>query len=587
MTKKDQRIQEESSLLPGSSESGASLNSASDSSSNSVESEAQGLPPELRRRAEDYLANVHDISIDRLKTMPPEETHRVLHELRVHQIELEMQNEELRRSQTLLEAARSRYFDLYDLAPVGYCVVSEAGLIEEANLTLSVLLQVSPESLKKTPLYRYFLSEDQDIYYLQKKRLFNTSDPQSCELRMKRSTGETFWAHLAASITQTGDGQPACRIVVSDISVRKHSEERQEALLREVLNLKAALDEHAIVACTDTKGLITYVNDHFCKISKYSREEVIGRDHRVLNSGFHSKEFMTNLWQTILAGKVWRGEIRNRAKDGAFYWVATTIIPFLDGHGKVYQFVAIRFDISDKKRAKQVALQLARDASMAQISASLAHEINNPLAIMVGAAKNLPKFIGTPEKLASKIASIINAGERIEKIVRSLEKYSSAGEDTPAKDCDLATIINSAVALSSNKLKNSDTTLAITLGANAAVHGHEANLEQALVNLINNSIEAVSKHEKKWVKIETFSVDARSISLWISDSGAGVPEVVAEKMFDPFFTTKSEVSGAGLGLSIARGIIESHKGAIALVTNHSNTCFEIRLPALQISPQQS
>jgi PAS domain S-box-containing protein len=153
----------------------------------------------------------------------------------------------------------------------------------------------------------------------------------------------------------------ANRSLVEEIHARRATEAALRAALKDRADIALALDSHSIVAITDSKGRITHANDKFCAISKYSRGELLGQDHRMVNSGYHSKAFMKDLWTTIRNGEIWSGELRNRAKDGSTYWVATTIVPFLGDDGRPSQFIAIRTDITLRKKAEELAEERARE----------------------------------------------------------------------------------------------------------------------------------------------------------------------------------------------------------------------------------
>ena len=196
----------------------------------------------LRKKAEEISRTTAKELSANLGEMSAEEVRRLLHELRVHQIELEMQNTELRRTQDELETQRARYFDLYDLAPVGYCTVSEEGLLLEANLAAINLLGVTRNTLPGQRMSRFILEEDQNGYYQFRKNLFASGQPQSCELRMVKKDGTVFSAHLAATLAGDAGGAPVCRIVLSDISERRRAEAERvqlEAQLRQAQKMES------------------------------------------------------------------------------------------------------------------------------------------------------------------------------------------------------------------------------------------------------------------------------------------------------------------------------------------------------------
>ena len=194
------------------------------------------------------------------------------------------------------------------------------------------------------------------------------------EIKNRAKDGSFYWVDTTIVPFLNEHGKPREYVAIrADITSRKLTEEALRAAAKEVADLKAALDEHAIVAITDPRGRITHANDKFCAISKYSREELIGQDHRIINSGSHPPEFFRELWSVIGRGQVWRGEIKNRAKDGSFYWVDTTIVPFLNEYGKPRQYVAIRADITQRKKTEETNAMLAAIVASSQ-DAIISHD---------------------------------------------------------------------------------------------------------------------------------------------------------------------------------------------------------------------
>lgn len=246
---------------------------------------------QLRRRAEQIARKEAARPPGNLETLEPEKTRQMFHELQVHQIELELQNEELRQSQAELDAARARYFDLYDLAPVGYVTLGERGLILEANLTSANMLGVARGELSKQLLSGFVIKEDQDIYYRYRKQLLETGESQACELRMVRKDGTQFWAHLDATVMENAGGLPVSRVTISDITVHKHAEDVIEKLNKEledrILELKIKNKELETFSYAISHDLMTplIAIEGFSRIliKKYSHQlDIKGQDHLMM-----------------------------------------------------------------------------------------------------------------------------------------------------------------------------------------------------------------------------------------------------------------------------------------------------------------
>jgi len=331
-----------------------------------------------------------------------------------------------------------------------------------------------------------------------------------------------------------------------------------KALDRSAKNLadtKFAIDQAAIVATTDVTGRITYVNDKFCEISKYSRDELLGQDHRIINSGYHSKEFIRDLWQTIANGGIWRGEIRNRAKDGSIYWVDTTIVPFLNERGKPYQYMAIRSDITERKRSEALLREQAALARLGEMAAVVAHEVKNPLAGIRGSLQVIGGRMPAETRDRAILRDIVERLDALNNIVDDMLVFARPREPKLVPVV-LEDLLRNTAALLKKDPAHAATEVDVA-GTRAVVRADPEQLQLVVVNLLLNAAQAT--HNQGQVRVDVSTNDGMC-RIAIADNGPGIPDDVRERIFEPFFTTKHR--GTGLGLPTAKRVIERHGGSI-------------------------
>lgn len=343
--------------------------------------------------------------------------------------------------------------------------------------------------------------------------------------------------------------------------------------LKDLADTNFALDQAAIIAITDVNGRITYVNEKFCEISKYPREELLGQDHRIINSGYHPNEFIRELWRTIAAGRIWRGEIRNRAKDGTIYWVDTTIVPFLNEQAKPYQYMAIRYDITERKSSEERLREQAALARLGEMAAVVAHEVKNPLAGIRGALQVIGGRLPEGARDRAIIGDIVARVDSLNEIVHDLLVFARPREPKLAP-VELASLMESTAALLNKDPSHAAVDVVIT-GERPIVQADAEQLQTVFLNLLLNAAQASGSASDVRVTIAATPAEAR---VTIADRGPGISAEVRDKIFEPFFTTKHR--GTGLGLPTAKRVVERHHGAIAFECPPSGgTKVTVTLPA--------
>lgn len=395
------------------------------------------------------------------------------------------------------------------------------------------------------------------------------------EICNKAKDGSLYWVDTTIVPFLNKKGKPYQYVSIrTDITNRKNAEANLSESLKEIKDYKFALDQSSIVAITNEKGIIQSVNDKFCEISKYSREELIGQDHSLLNSGLHQKEFFKRLWRTIGNGEVWKGEIRNKAKDGTYYWVDTTIIPFLNESGKPYQYVAIRNDITERKQTEEMLHRQDKLAAVGQLAAGVAHEIRNPLTSMKGYAEFLQLDEKDPQR-SEFIDIILDEIERVNNIVEEFMVLAKP-KAVELEEKNIVPVIKNVLSLLEFEARKKHVKLSFDSNAEIIqIECDENRLKQVFLNFVKNGIEAMPNGGDLSVRLK---VAEGNVQISIQDTGVGIPEDTLKKIGEPFYTTKK--NGNGLGLMVSFKIIESHNGKVYIESElNKGTTFNIVLPA--------
>ena len=539
-------------------------------------------PAELRRRAESRLRDQQTSQpIKREVSNSDAATMRELHELEVHQIELEMQNEELTEARDKMEALLEKYADLYDFAPVGYLTLDQAGDILEANLAAASLLGRARSALIKQP-FRFFVSPaDRVVFGAFLKKVFAGGTREECDVMLLVDGKRAFDVRIRANLFESGE---ACRVAVSDITEHKLGKAAAEQLAAIV---KYSSD--AIIG-KDLNGIITSWNSGAEKIFGYTAGEMVGASIlRLIPADRHDEENQI-LEQIKRDENVENFETLRRTKDGRLIDVSATSSPIKDAAGKIIGVSKVAHDITGHKRAESDRLILNKLESTGILAGGIAHDFNNLLTVIL-LNLELAQMLNLPDvELAQYLADAKKSALMTRSLTAQLLTFAEGGAPV-RKAIFLAGLIQESVwlALSGSKLR-CEFSLAEDLWP---AEVDEAQMGQVIRSMVLNAREAMPPGGMVRVRAENAVLGATEhpplpsgdyVKISIADQGTGISQDVLPKIFDPYFSTKQrgDRKGMGLGLTICHSIIQKHEGTITVESAVGNgTTFDIYLPAVQ------
>ena len=489
------------------------------------------------------------------------------------------------------------YYQYLNLSSELFCSLGLEGTIREPMGPWQDKIGFSNADLIGQNIFKCIHSDDIGVLRGAMLRAFT---PQNIGLRLKNINGEFVWFEVTVSSSHE-KGLFVLRALDISGRIRKDLDNstQMRSLLQEISSIKQRLElairavKFGVWDWNLKSGEIiwdSYMYELFDMTEDEFTGEYISFEGRIVEDDRDALQ--TQLNKTFEARQSdFSSEFRIRDKSGRIKVIKAVGSCFYDNDGKIDRMVGNNWDFTSTretemklKEAHYLALQSAQMATLGEMASGVAHEINNPLAIVQGKVRQIDRAIQNEkidvDKIRVDIQKILSTTDRIVKIVKALRSFSRDSTNDPFDSVWVSSIINEVLELSSERFKNHGVELRLNLIDDARIQCRGAQIGQVLMNLVNNGHDAVMDGEyteNKWVQIESKKI-GNYIVISVMDSGMGIPEDVAKKMMQPFFTTKGVGKGTGLGLSISKGIAEEHLGSLRYVAQSTQTCFVVELP---------
>ena len=535
---------------------------------------------ELRQQAEQ--------STKRSADHPPTEHQQLIHDLQVHQIELEMQNEELHRTQEQLNESLEKYADLYDFAPVGYITLDREGIILEANLTFSSQLGSDRTRLIDTPLWLYTATEDRGRLQTHLEEVFTTEDQQRCEILLQNPTGRKSYMQLDSIQARNGNGPLVCRTSVTDISVRRDAEQEliriHDELERRVQERTAELfinERKFRILSKELETLLGAITDTLILFSPnmtvlWSNSEMSGQLHdrelemtrEFCHALIDDSAFLSPANPIKRCFNTGEKEVAIKTFRGAM--LDLRVFPIKEA-AKVHSVLLLVSDITDKMAMQAESMQAGHMAALGELASGVAHEINNPITGIINYGQILVNECPAESMEKDIGMRIVKEGDRVGRIVKILLSYARDGGDEKKPTC-VSTIVEESIVLTKAQIRKEGINFKINLAADLPhIHANLQQMQQSFINIINNARYALNEkypgqHEEKLLEItgEQITVDSRPyIRLVFFDRGIGIEPKEIPLLTRQFFSNKPFGRGTGLGLHITEKIIKDHGGYLS------------------------